>query len=632
MRKLAIVAVLSTLAAVPLAGPRPRSTLLFTVRNHVTSDPTITADGQRLYYWQDKTELYVFDRGARRSSLVIGKVAGAGGSLAVAPSGDLIAFTRQAEGGTDQLLWTLGLDPATGLAKGEPRRASILAANSPAFAPDGKSIAFATPTSRTSKNLVVIPANGGPERIVAQTQGDVWPIVWTKTDSMYFGISFYAREDASKNGVYRVSADGGKPQLVLHTGSWGNYPGLSPDGHLIVGYVPTWDTVIVASASGKRLQSYTVNDAFATPDVWSSRGRAVGSLTRKMHATRIVDLEGERQRIVGDTAELSDAIWSPDGRRVAAARRFPAAIVISDLAAGTRESIPVQTVAAHGRVMHWSPDGRYIAYTNWFDGIDLVDASTRTVRQLVAKSAPGVWPHWRSDSRALLYGAADTARRSDSTVRFDIHEVTLGGEDRTLHSIATRCDNADCGKIIDDSLMATWFNGAYSLTNFRARGTPRVVYTRDGFQAPQAPPVPSFSSNGRWMAVRHKSSTDQSWSIELMQSNGSAHRSVPLSFSVAPGPVNPWIADDGSTFIVASGGCVQMPSPTCADALTFYRVVVAMGKATAIASLPSTRNASMNVNAMISPDGRSLVIMDEVESRVDFYEIDFTDALKVAEQ
>ena len=130
------------------------------------------------------------------------------------------------------------------------------------------------------------------------------------------------------------------------------------------------------------------------------------------------------------------------------------------------------------------------------------------------------------------------------------------------------------------------------------------------------------------MAIRHKSASEQSWSIELMHSDGSSHRTVPLSFSVAHGALNPWISDDGETLTVASGGCTEMPSHACADALTLYRVVVATGKATAIASLPSTRNPSMN--AMISPDGRSLVIMDEIDSRVEFYEIDFTDALKVA--
>ena len=86
-----------------------------------------------------------------------------------------------------------------------------------------------------------MPANGGPERIVTQTQGDVWPIVWAKHDSIYFGISFFEKENAAKNGVYRVSVAGGKPELVLKTADWGTYPGLSRDGRLIVGYVPTWD-------------------------------------------------------------------------------------------------------------------------------------------------------------------------------------------------------------------------------------------------------------------------------------------------------------------------------------------------------------------------------------------------------
>jgi hypothetical protein len=33
---------------------------------------------------------------------------------------------------------------------------------------------------------------------------------------------------------------------------------------------------------------------------------------------------------------------------------------------------------------------------------------------------------------------------------------------------------------------------------------------------------------------------------------------------------------------------------------------------------------------MISTDGRSLAILDDIESRVDFYEFDFSDLLRVA--
>ena len=120
------------------------------------------------------------------------------------------------------------------------------------------------------------------------------------------------------------------------------------------------------------------------------------------------------------------------------------------------------------------------------------------MRTLAVKSTPGPWAHWRSDSRALLYGVQSFPWQGDSVRKVVIHEVTLDGQDRALHSLTMRCGpgGAYCGKIIDDSLLSTWYNGAYSLTNFRAQGTPRVVYTRDGYQTPQAPPVAASRTTG----------------------------------------------------------------------------------------------------------------------------------------
>jgi Tol biopolymer transport system component len=631
MSKLGSFAILSVTAALSLGGPAPKPKLLFTVTDHRTTDPAISADGRRIYYWQDGPDLYLFDRVSRRFSRVLANTAGAGPNLALSRAGDRLAFTRSAEGGGDQQLWILSLDPATGLARGEPRPASRLAASAPAFSPDGRWIAFATPTSRTAKNLIVVPANGGPERIVTETQGDVWPIEWVRSDSIYFGISFQEKENALRNGVYRVSAAGGKPQLVLRTVAWGGYPGLSPDGRLLLGYGSTWDTVIVASAAGKRLQAYSPNPEYITPGVWSTGGKAVGSRASKIRVVRVVDLDNGEVRTVSDTAELIDPIWSPDGHRVATARRSPASMLVSDLATGARQSIPLENPEGIEAPSHWSPDGRLIAYRDIRGGINLIDPATSKVRMLVATSGRGPWARWRSDSRAILYGVEAYAE-TDSIRKIDIHEVTIDGRDRLLHTLSTRCGGANaCGKIIDDSLMSTWTwsTGEYLVTNFRTRGAPRVVYARDGLKAPQVPPVPTFSSNGRWMAVRRQSSTDQSWSIELMHSDGTAHRSVPVSFPVTSGAVNPWISDDGSELIVASGGCAPNLSHSCPDTLTYHRVNVATGNATLIASLPHTERPA---NGMIDNGGRWLAYLHDVESRVDFYEFDFSDLLKVSER
>lgn len=639
MKKLAFLSILSATAVLSSPGPEPRSTLVFSVANHTTSDVAVSAGGRRFYYWQDTTRLYLFDRATRRFTRILDNMTGVGRSLAVSPAGDRLAFTRSTEGGKDQQLWTVALDPATGLAVGEPRHTSTLSANGPTFSPDGKSIAFATTTSRTTKNLVVVPVSGGPERVLAQTGGDVWPIVWAKRDSIYFGISFDENANAAKNGVYRMSISGGAPQLVLRTADWGNYPGLSPDGRFLLGYVPTWDSLIVATASGRRLQAYPADWlSGAKPDIWSAGTKAIGSRAKALHDVRVLDLSTGQERSIVDSAEAYVPTWSPDGRRVAAAISSPPTIVVTDLAAGKRTAIHVERRPWVVEPLYWSPDGRFIAYRNWDSGIDLLDQGTSKVTQLVAKSGRGPWMRWRSDSRAFIYAIESAPDHADSMKTIDVHEVALDGRDRMVGSVRARCSHRPaCGKIVDDSLLSTWEGGEYRLTNFRDHGTPRVAYRTDG----GAPPVPTFSSNGRWMAIRHHSASDTQWSIEVMHADGSAHRSVSLSFPVAPGGQNPWISDDGGELVVAQSGCGSS-TQACQGGLTFHRVKVATGSATVVAKLPRATlagtpvcglirtNLACWVTPTVSNDGRSLAYSNDIGFRSDFYEVDFSNVLRGA--
>jgi Tol biopolymer transport system component len=620
MRKVMLLAMLAATAALSFVGPKPKTTLLFSLKGHGVNGLAVSGDGRRLY-WQDSTQLYVYDRATRRSSRVLDDVKAARIGLAVSPAGDRLAFTRTAEGGGDQQLWTVPLDPTSGLAAGTPRRGSILVANAPTFSPDGKSIAFATPTSRTAKNLVVIPANGGPERIIARTEGDIWPITWPKTDSLYFGVSF--EKNGPRSGLYRTSATGGEPELVRRTAAWGAYPGLSPDGRFIVVNDSTWDSLVVATSSGKRLHAYFDEPAEPTADVWSTAGKGIGAAWRTMRVVNVVDLAG-RERSVGDTALFNMVLWSPDGRRVATLNLAARAIVITDVSAGTRRVIPVEHLPEGFTMLLWSPDGRFIAYRDRPGAIQLLDPATSKGRQLAATSSLDPLAKWRSDSRALLYAVEHPAQSTDAKRKIDIHEVTIAGQDRMLHSIEARCSGgAWCGRIIDDSLLSTWeVNGEYRVTNFRARGAPRVVYTRDGKTAPQVPPVPTFSANGQWMGVRHQSASDQRWSIEMMHPDGSAHRSVPLPFRASHGGRNPWIRDDGAELIVASPDCAERPNNPCPDGVTFYRVEVASGRTTPVASIPSVRSPDP---VLISDDGRSLAYLHDVETRTDVYEVDFTE-------
>ena len=629
MRKLVLPITLLALAAATFTEPKPKATLLFTLKGHETRDPAVSRDGRRVYYLQDSTDLYMFDRTTGRSTHVLGNMLGAGANVAVSPANDRLAFSRYAEDGHAAQLWTVTLEPATGLPNGAPRRVSILRASAPVFSPDGRSIAFATPTSAGAQSIAVVPVNGGPERIVAETRGEIWPLQWVKTDTLYFGLSFGSKADFAKNGMYRVAVSGGTPQFIARTADWGQWPGSTPDGRFIVSYDSTWDSVLVLNASGKRLHAYKPSDREVTADVWFGNARAIGWKGHWISAVRAIDLATGKERVLSDTSAHLEPSWSPDGRQVAFIQVAPTALVIMNVDGSGRRKAAAARIPMPNTPLLWSPDGRSIFYRNNLTdgGIDIVDVATLRTRQIARMATAEPLPRWRADSKAILYGVVNGPENSDSLKKIEIREALLDGADRLLHSIQARCNGgAHCGKIVDDSLLATWSGatGDYAMTNFRTRAAPRIVYQRD---ATQQQPVPTFSNNGRWMVVRRQSKTDRRWSIEVMHPDGLARHSAQLAFGPAPGLMNAWVSDDGSQVVIVSHDCPASNELRCSsDENAIYRVDIASGKSTPVAVVPRVQRPV--AGPWVSPDSRTLVYTRDIEARVEFYEVDYSEVFK----
>jgi hypothetical protein len=158
---------------------------------------------------------------------------------------------------------------------------------------------------------------------------------------------------------------------------------------------------------------------------------------------------------------------------------------------------PVRASVNANRGMEWSPDGQRLMYSVPGSGIHVVDMTTGAESDL--PTGGGSRPLWRSDSRAVLFGTLAGELRPDSLTPVAVREMDLGGADKVLRTFAVPCRPADCDiKVISDSLAVTWQAGEYRAIPLRHSGPPRVVYTRQG----TGQPVPTFSHNGQWMAVR----------------------------------------------------------------------------------------------------------------------------------
>ena len=57
MRKLALLAVVSATAALTAAGPRPKATFLFSLKDQRARHWALSADLRRVYYFEDPSQL-----------------------------------------------------------------------------------------------------------------------------------------------------------------------------------------------------------------------------------------------------------------------------------------------------------------------------------------------------------------------------------------------------------------------------------------------------------------------------------------------------------------------------------------------------------------------------------------------
>src|SRR5215471_9895959 len=147
---------------------------------------TLTSDGKRTYYTTTTGDIWLYDRGGRKSTRI---VTGTVWDLSVSPLQDALAYTRAGSARQEQYVWVLPLDSKTGLPSGSERRVTEQPGDVPAISPDGKWIAFARDDSTgVGQSVVVLPIVGGDERVVAPAlPSSVGSIRWTPDGkTLYF--------------------------------------------------------------------------------------------------------------------------------------------------------------------------------------------------------------------------------------------------------------------------------------------------------------------------------------------------------------------------------------------------------------------------------------------------------------
>jgi TolB protein len=146
--------------------------------------------------------------------------------------------------------------------------------------------------------------------------------------------------------------------------------------------------------------------------VWSPNGREVAyySVREGIRHLFVMTVTGENPvQVTADSLQDQQPQWSPDGGSLVFYRRDGAGrdrIYVTTRGADSSWSAPRLLTDEFGTGCHWSPDGRWIAFTDPDGNLRMVDAEGGPSRVIARPSDVGGFPirrpHWLHGEFAML--------------------------------------------------------------------------------------------------------------------------------------------------------------------------------------------------------------------------------------
>jgi TolB protein len=192
--------------------------------------------------------------------------------------------------------------------------------SAPAFAPDGRTLAVALSQAGLTQ-LHSVPAAGGPAtRLTTSNAIDTEP-VWSADGRFIYFVS----DRGGGPQIYRIDASGGNATRITFEGDYNISPSLSPDGRLLayIGRQGSAFRLMTQELDGGSVRTLTDTRDDERPS-FAPNGRLIVYATRMQGTDTLMTttLDGKiKTRLATSGADMREPAWGPFGLPDPVARR-----------------------------------------------------------------------------------------------------------------------------------------------------------------------------------------------------------------------------------------------------------------------------------------------------------------------
>jgi Tol biopolymer transport system component len=330
-------------------------------------------------------------------------------SISWHPNGRSVAFGGEPEGERPGIFL---LD----LESGQQRRlttapAGALRDASPAFSPDGKTLAFFRFRSTVSGDILLLSLDDGSLRAF-NDPGWAPGMAWMPNGRSLLLGGAPSLSSFNRGRLSRLPLDAGKPSVIAISGAGASYPSPSPDGRRVV-YAQTiadsniWHATLESPTRLGKPQMWIASTRAERDPRYSPDGSHILFISDRTGRSEfwLADADGKNpQQLTTNTPAFGSPQWSPDGSRVVFDARVEgnADIFVMNVASGAPRRLTEDP--AEDIVPTFSYDGRWIYFCSNRSG-------TQQVWRMPASGGPaeqvtqdgGFDSQESSDGRFLFY-------------------------------------------------------------------------------------------------------------------------------------------------------------------------------------------------------------------------------------